>query len=156
MQTSRMRTMMSREHRQEGHDRRNKRDSTEAAPSMTTWLLPLLRRLVGMLPLLPLSLLLLVALSFAITPAAGGACPATTYSDGYVYTKDNGGFAIANPGWTVSGASFTTEVWLSSDSSGVTRCWWGQVGQGRDTRAAAQAGRRGAGRAGPTLRTRDQ
>lgn len=79
-------------------------------------------------PLLLSLLALLLALVGIATPTAGAACPAATYSDGYVYTKDNGGFTIANPGWSVSGTSFTTEAWLSSANKDTTRCWWGQVG----------------------------
>ena len=103
-----------------------------------------LRRAGGLLALLPL--LLLVALAGSATPAAGAACGATTYNDGYLYTKETGGFTIADPGWSVNGTSFTMEIWLSSDYSSVTRCWWGQVGDGTETRAAAKAGRGRAGR----------
>jgi len=85
------------------------------------------------LPLL-LPLLLAMAMTAAITPAAAGtACAATTYSDGYVYTKENGGFAIADPGWSVSGSSFTTEVWLRNEKRGSVQCWWGQVSRNRSS-----------------------
>ena len=87
------------------------------------------------LPLLPLLLALLLAMAMpaAITPAEAAACAATTYSDGYVYTKENGGFAIAEPGWSVSGSSFTTEVWLRNEKRGSVQCWWGQVSRNRSS-----------------------
>lgn len=98
-----------------------------AAPAAASLALPLL-----------LALLLAMAMTAAITPAAGAACAATTYSDGYVYTKENGGFAIADPGWSVSGSSFTTEVWLRNEKRGSVQCWWGQVSRNRSSSSDAR------------------
>ena len=120
----------------------NQRSNSGVETAMAAWL-PL-RRAGGLLVLLPL--LLLVALAGSATPAAGAACGATTYNDGYLYTKETGGFAIANPGWAVNGTSFTMEIWLSSDYSSVTRCWWGQVGDDTGTRDAWQQSKGGTGR----------
>ena len=91
-------------------------------------------------PLCALPLLLAMA-ALTATPAAGGSpCAATTYNDGYVYTKENGGFAIANPGWSVSGSSFTTEVWLRNEKRGSVQCWWGQVSRNSSSSSDARCG----------------
>lgn len=87
---------------------------------------------------LPLPLLLLLLLSLCllslcppslVLSVSGAACPSGTYNDGFAYVKDGGGFNIADPGFILTGRSFTMEVWLKRDQNAFM-CWMAQGSPG--------------------------